>query len=181
MLESTLRLGAGWGSVGGTLANTPEPPQAIATSSPVATSYFAYSPRSMSNSPAPDVVDRRAVVGTAAACFVAAALAAACSGTSTASSSGTTLAGIATAGRFAILPAADAIVINTGAGFVALSKTCTHSSCGLARFNNSTSLLECNCHGSRFRTSGQVATGPATTALRSYPVTVNGGVITFSV
>ena len=45
----------------------------------------------------------------------------------------------------------------------------------------STSLLECDCHGSRFRTSGLVATGPATAPLRSYPVTVNGGVITFSV
>ncbi len=172
----------------------------------------------MSNSPVPDVVDRRAFVGTTAAYFVAAALAAACSGGSTAPSSGvttpgggtptgggnsgggntgaaqagvtisgssvsinTTLAGIATAGQFVILSTADAIVINTGAGFVALSKTCTHSSCGLARFNNSTSLLECDCHGSRFRTSGQVATGPATAPLRSYPVTVNGGVITFSV
>jgi Rieske Fe-S protein len=51
----------------------------------------------------------------------------------------------------------------------------------LACFNNSTSLLECDCHGSRFRTSGLVATGPATAPLRSYPVTVNGGVITFSV
>jgi Rieske Fe-S protein len=93
----------------------------------------------------------------------------------------TTLAGIATAGQFVILSAADAIVINTGAGFVALSKTCTHSSCGLARFNSSSSLLECDCHGSRFRTSGQVATGPATAPLRSYPVTVNGAAITFSV
>lgn len=93
----------------------------------------------------------------------------------------TTLAGIGTAGQFVILTAADAIVINTGTGFVALSKTCTHSSCGLARFNNGTSLLECDCHGSRFRTSGQVATGPATAPLRSYPVTVTGGTITFSV
>ena len=164
----------------------------------------------MSNSPVPDVVDRRAFVGTTAAYFVAAALAAACSGGTTAPSSGptttpptgggntgaaqagvtisgssvsinTTLAGIATAGQFVILTTADAIVINTGTGFVALSKTCTHSSCGLARFNNSTSLLECDCHGSRFRTSGQVATGPATAPLRSYPVTANGGVITFSV
>jgi len=167
----------------------------------------------MSNSPVPDVVDRRAFVGTTAAYFVAAALAAACSGGTTAPSSGpttpgggtptgggntgatqagvtisgssvsinTALAGIATAGQFVILTTADAIVINTGTGFVALSKTCTHSSCGLARFNNSTSLLECDCHGSRFRTSGLVATGPATAPLRSYPVTANGGVITFSV
>ena len=93
----------------------------------------------------------------------------------------TTLAGISSAGQFVILTAADAIVINDGAGFVALSKTCTHSSCGLSRFNNSTSLLECDCHGSRFRTSGQVATGPATAPLRSYPVTVSGGVVSFTV
>jgi len=42
----------------------------------------------MPKSPVPDVVDRRALVGTAAADFVAAALAAACSGGSTAPSSG---------------------------------------------------------------------------------------------
>jgi Rieske Fe-S protein len=91
------------------------------------------------------------------------------------------VAGIGSAGQYVILTGADAIVINTGSGFVALSKTCTHSSCGLARFNNSTALLECDCHGSRFRTTGQVATGPASTPLRSYAVTVTGGVVTFTV
>jgi len=93
----------------------------------------------------------------------------------------TTVAGIGAAGQFVILSAVDAIVINVGTGFVALSKTCTHNSCGLSRFNNSSSLLECDCHGSRFRTSGQVATGPATAPLRNYPVTVNSGVISFTV
>ena len=90
-------------------------------------------------------------------------------------------AGIGSAGQYVILAATDAIVINTGSGFVALSKTCTHSGCGLARFNNSSSLLECDCHGSRFRTTGQVATGPAVTPLRSYAVTVTSGVATFTV
>ena len=47
----------------------------------------------MSNSPVPDVVDRRAFVGTTAAYFVAAALAAACSGGTTAPSSGPTTPG----------------------------------------------------------------------------------------
>ncbi|MEI6738727.1 MAG: Rieske (2Fe-2S) protein [Gemmatimonadaceae bacterium] len=93
----------------------------------------------------------------------------------------TTLAGIGTAGQFVILAAVDAIVINVGTGFVALSKTCTHSTCGIARFNNSSSLLECDCHGSRFRTTGVVATGPATAPLRNYPVTVSGSVISFSI
>jgi len=91
------------------------------------------------------------------------------------------LAGIGSPGQFVIVSAVDAIVINVGAGFVALSKTCTHSGCGLARYNNGTSLLECDCHGSRFSTSGQVTTGPATAPLRNYPVTVNGGVISFTV
>lgn len=91
-------------------------------------------------------------------------------------------ANIANAGQFVILQAADAIVINIGTGgFVALSKTCTHSGCGLSGFNNGTALLECNCHGSRFRTTGEVAVGPATRALRSYPVTVAGGVVRFTV
>jgi Rieske Fe-S protein len=167
----------------------------------------------MSHDPAADTVDRRTFVGTTAAYFVAAALAAACGGGTTDPQGGTstpgggstppggggagatqagvtisgssvsintTLAGIGTAGQFVILSAVDAIVINVGNGFVALSKTCTHSGCGLARFNNGTSLLECDCHGSRFRTSGQVATGPASAPLRSYPVTVNGGVISFT-
>lgn len=91
-------------------------------------------------------------------------------------------ANIGTAGQFVILQAADAIVINVGtAGFVALSKTCTHSGCGLSGFNNGTGFLECNCHGSRFRTTGQVAVGPANAPLRSYPVTVDGGVVRFTV
>ena len=91
-------------------------------------------------------------------------------------------ANIANAGQFVILQAADAIVINIGTGgFVALSKTCTHSGCGLSGFNNGTGFLECNCHGSRFRTTGQVAVGPANAPLRSYPVTVDGGVVRFTV
>ncbi len=160
-----------------------------------------------SNTPS---VDRRTFVGTSAAYFIASALAAACAGETTAPGSttppaggGTTpgggggqagvtisgssvsvnaaVAGIGSAGQYVILTGADAIVINTGSGFVALSKTCTHSSCALARFNNSTSLLECDCHGSRFRTTGQVANGPASTPLRSYAVTVTSGVVTFTV
>jgi cytochrome b6-f complex iron-sulfur subunit len=90
-------------------------------------------------------------------------------------------AGIGAAGQFVIVQGADAIVVNIGTGFVALSKICTHSNCGLSGFNNSSGFLECNCHGSRFRTNGQVAVGPATTPLRSYTVSVNGGVVSFTV
>lgn len=155
-------------------------------------------------------VDRRTFVGTTAAYFIASALAAACGGDATApqasapggttpgggtppgGQAGVTIsgssvavnvaqAGIGTAGQFVILQAKDAIVVNIGTGFVALSKTCTHSGCGLSGFNNGTGFLECNCHGSRFRTNGQVAVGPANAPLRSYPVTVEGGVVRFTV
>jgi cytochrome b6-f complex iron-sulfur subunit len=90
-------------------------------------------------------------------------------------------AGIANPGQFVILGGADAIVVNVGTGYVALSKTCTHSGCDLARFNAASSLLECDCHGSRFRTNGQVANGPAAAPLRTYATTVNAGVVSFSV
>jgi len=156
-------------------------------------------------------VDRRAFVGPSAVYFLASALAAACGGeaaapTGTTNPGGTTTgggtppagqagvtisgstvsvnvaqAGIATAGQFVIVQGADAIVVNIGTGFVALSKTCTHSSCGLWGFDNGSGLLECNSHGSRFRTNGQVAVGPATTPLRSYTVSANGGVVSFTV
>ena len=154
-------------------------------------------------------LDRRAFVGTTAAYFIASALAAACGAASdaTAPGDGTTPGGggngsgsqagvtingstvsvnvaqasIGSAGQFLIVSGADAIVINVGTGFVALSKTCTHSACAVARFNSGSSLIECDCHGSRFRTNGQVANGPASQPLRTYAVTANGGVVTFSV
>ncbi|MBX2993108.1 MAG: Rieske (2Fe-2S) protein [Bacteroidetes bacterium] len=50
--------------------------------------------------------------------------------------------------------------------FVALTATCTHEACTITGFQEQTYV--CPCHGSRFRTNGQVAQGPASSALRTY-------------
>lgn len=72
---------------------------------------------------------------------------------------------------------------NTPASFAALSSTCTHEGCTVARFNSTTNLVECNApcgHGSRYTTSGAVNTGPATTALGKRTVSIDGSTLTVS-
>ena len=72
---------------------------------------------------------------------------------------------------------------NTPAAFAALSSTCTHEGCTVARFNSSTNLIECNApcgHGSRYTTSGSVNTGPATRALTQKTVAIDGSTLTVS-
>lgn len=72
---------------------------------------------------------------------------------------------------------------NAPASFAALSSTCTHESCTVARFNSGTNLIECNApcgHGSRYTTSGSVNTGPATRALSKKTVTIDGTTLTIS-
>ncbi|GAA0565118.1 QcrA and Rieske domain-containing protein [Chitinophaga japonensis] len=70
---------------------------------------------------------------------------------------------------------------NTVSSFAALSSTCTHQGCTVARFNSSTNLIECNApcgHGSRYTTSGAVNTGPATAALAKRTITISGSTLT---
>lgn len=57
--------------------------------------------------------------------------------------------------------------------YVALSRTCTHQGCTVS-YNSSAKKLICPCHGAQFSTSGSVLQGPATRALTTYPVTING-------
>ncbi|MER3523985.1 MAG: hypothetical protein C4326_07940 [Ignavibacteria bacterium] len=51
--------------------------------------------------------------------------------------------------------------------FIALTAVCTHQGCTITGFKDQ--LYVCPCHGSRFRTNGQVAQGPAQSSLRSFP------------
>lgn len=51
--------------------------------------------------------------------------------------------------------------------YIALTAVCTHQGCTITGFKDQ--LYVCPCHGSRFRTNGQVAQGPAQAALRSFP------------
>jgi Rieske Fe-S protein len=63
--------------------------------------------------------------------------------------------------------------------FVAFSAACTHQGTTVAAGDDLT--LTCPSHGSRFDASdGSVVNGPATAALASVPVTVDGGSLVFA-
>lgn len=66
---------------------------------------------------------------------------------------------------------------------VTISRICTHQGCTVALPGVPGATLDCPCHGSRFRTDGQVVNGPAARALSSFPTRVVGNevVITVSV
>ncbi len=63
--------------------------------------------------------------------------------------------------------------------FTAVTAVCTHEGCAVTGFANS--LYVCPCHGSEFSTSGAVVQGPASSALRQFPTTFAGNVVTISV
>jgi cytochrome b6-f complex iron-sulfur subunit len=72
------------------------------------------------------------------------------------------------------------IVVNTGGGnFAALSSVCTHQGCTVG-YNTGSGNIQCPCHGSVFTTTGSVVTGPASTALQSYPVSKTGNILTIT-
>ena len=57
---------------------------------------------------------------------------------------------------------------------VAVSLICTHEGCTVALPRTSAGTLDCPCHGSRFRTTGQVVQGPATRSLSAFPASIVG-------
>jgi cytochrome b6-f complex iron-sulfur subunit len=71
------------------------------------------------------------------------------------------------------------LLINNGNKIVALSAICTHQGCTVG-YNSSKGDIECPCHGSVFSTSGSVINGPASSPLKSYPVTQDGTVLTIT-
>ncbi|MET7255099.1 QcrA and Rieske domain-containing protein [Dyadobacter jiangsuensis] len=67
----------------------------------------------------------------------------------------------------------DVLVAKTTAGsYVALSKICTHEGNAVA-YRSSSNDVFCQTHGSTFSIAGAVTNGPATTALKTYTVTVS--------
>jgi Rieske Fe-S protein len=66
---------------------------------------------------------------------------------------------------------------------IAVSRVCTHQGCIVALPAAPGATLDCPCHGSRFRTSGQVVNGPASRPLFPFPARIDGAevVITPSV
>jgi len=64
------------------------------------------------------------------------------------------------------------IVINRkGKGLIALSRVCTHLGC-LVGFNREDQDLVCPCHAAKYSLEGNVISGPAPRALKSYPIQV---------
>jgi Rieske Fe-S protein len=73
----------------------------------------------------------------------------------------------------------EVVVTQPVAGrFVGLTAVCTHTGCIVDKVADG--LIECPCHGSRYRLDGTVARGPAPRALPARPVTVVDGSIVLS-
>lgn len=71
------------------------------------------------------------------------------------------------------------IVANTGTSYVAIDSVCTHQGCTIG-YSLSANNFPCPCHGSVYSLTGSVVTGPATVALKSYPVSKSGDILTIS-
>jgi thiosulfate dehydrogenase [quinone] large subunit len=63
--------------------------------------------------------------------------------------------------------------------YTALSMLCTHQGCQVD--SPSGGSIYCGCHGSRFNLFGQVVTGPASSPLTNYSVTLNAVAKTITV
>jgi Rieske Fe-S protein len=100
----------------------------------------------------------------------------------TASGSAGTKLGPATdvpVGGGTVFESLEVVVTQPTAGrFVGLTAVCTHTGCIVDKVVDG--LIECPCHGSRYRLDGTVAGGPAPRALPARPVTVVDGSIVLS-
>src|SRR5437764_7161312 len=79
-------------------------------------------------------------------------------------------------GAVVLRPAGTAsiLLVNSGAGFFALSAQCPHEGCDVTWVPEDRQA-ECPCHGSRFAGDGTLLNPPARANLSSYPVSeVNG-------
>ncbi|NSW95453.1 MAG: Rieske (2Fe-2S) protein [Bacteroidales bacterium] len=89
-------------------------------------------------------------------------------------------ASLNTAGGFVVIATKKIIVANTGNNaFVALASECTHEGCTVT-YNATSNNFPCPCHQSLFSSTGAVVNGPATVALKSYPVAKEGNVLTIT-
>lgn len=72
------------------------------------------------------------------------------------------------------------IIVNTGNGnYAAFGSACTHQGTTIG-YNASAGKFICPQHGSEFSISGSVVNGPATTALKGYPVSKSGNILTIT-
>ncbi len=83
-----------------------------------------------------------------------------------------------TAGGYIIIQ--GKLIANMGSNvFVAVDSICTHQG-GTLAYNYTTNLFQCPVHNSAFSAQGAVIQGPATVALKTYPVSRSGDILTIS-
>ncbi|MFE4594516.1 Rieske (2Fe-2S) protein [Streptomyces laurentii] len=115
----------------------------------------------------------------AAGALGAAALVAGCSGGGSDDESGARLARVSDipVGGGKVLKDHKVVVTQPVAGeFKAFSAVCTHQGCTVTRVANG--MIECPCHGSRFRiTDGVMTSGPAPRPLPAEEIKVTGDTI----
>ncbi len=92
-------------------------------------------------------------------------------------------------GASPLAPVGGAALVRTSSGdflvartaqdsFTALTAICTHEACTITGFRSPTYV--CPCHGSQYNTAGQVLSGPATRALRTYATQLTGATLTIT-
>ncbi|MEX0608167.1 MAG: Rieske (2Fe-2S) protein [Balneolaceae bacterium] len=84
------------------------------------------------------------------------------------------------AGEWLLIRGADVLVVNVDGNVIrAFTSVCTHSGCNTSwAFSNS--QFVCQCHGSKFNTSGQVTQGPANSDLEEFQVSRDGDTVTIN-
>jgi Rieske Fe-S protein len=136
-----------------------------------------------------DGITRRNALAGAATLGVAMPLLAACGAdTGTGTDPGSTPSSGADLGPASDIPvgggkifADESVVVTqpTDGDFKCFSAACTHQGCLVANVDGGT--INCTCHGSMFSIAdGSVERGPATSALGSVKITVDGGEITLA-
>ena len=86
---------------------------------------------------------------------------------------------LANSGGWLLHPDQNILLVNVGGTISAFSSACTHSGC-TRDWTFPNSEFQCNCHGSRFNTSGAVTNGPASTPLSRRTVVRDGNKVTIT-
>ena len=76
-----------------------------------------------------------------------------------------------------VLPQKRCAVVKRGGEILALDLTCPHLGCTV---NATAQGFVCPCHGSRFKSDGQVVEGPASRAMKRFEVEQRDGVLSIS-
>src|SRR5438132_13117764 len=77
-------------------------------------------------------------------------------------------------GSVKVVPGASVAIARDAQGVYAMTLICPHAGCDMSQDGVVTStIIECDCHGSRFDPNGAVILGPASSPLQHYQVTAD--------